>query len=111
MSLPDLKRARRVTTEALMEHLAAEHLAVEDFEARLARAEAATSPAELRAVLSGLPGRSADLPPEGSGGADWLHQRPPGARPDEPSRAAGGAVGRLWARVLRSLGANGPEGT
>lgn len=61
--LPDtrddpLARVRQIVREALIEHCAAEHLSVPDFERRMRRVDLATSEKAILAVLSDLPGRS-----------------------------------------------------
>lgn len=53
-----LARVRQVVREALIEHCAAEHLSVADFERRMRGVDLATSEKALLAVLSDLPGRS-----------------------------------------------------
>lgn len=72
-----LERLRRVTAEALVDHFAQDHMSVEEFERRIARARACVSRPELRRLLDGLPGRGSsaaaepapplDGPPERSG--------------------------------------------
>jgi len=52
-----LERLRRVTSEALLEHFAQEHLTLEEFERRIARSQECDSAPALKALLSGLPGR------------------------------------------------------
>ena len=55
---PDpLDAARRETIDALVEHMADEKLAVEEFERRVQLVRAARDADDVRAALSGLPGR------------------------------------------------------
>lgn len=54
-----LARVRHVVREALIEHCAAEHLSVPDFERRMKVVALAPSEDAILAVLSDLPGRSA----------------------------------------------------
>ena len=54
---PDLETIRRETLDALVEHLAEEHLSVGEFDRRVALARAGTDAPSIRAALSGLPGR------------------------------------------------------
>ncbi len=51
--------ARRTTLDALVEHLAEEHLDVEEFERRVAMVKEARDPSAVRDALAGLPGRGA----------------------------------------------------
>jgi len=53
-----LAPVRRVVREALVEHCAAEHLSVPDFERRMRGVDVAISGKALLALLSDLPGRS-----------------------------------------------------
>lgn len=66
-SLPEtrddrLERVRQVARETLIEHCAAEHLSVADFERRMRAVAAATSEEAVRAALADLPGRSSAGP-------------------------------------------------
>lgn len=92
---------RQRVVDALCEHFADDRLEVDEFERRLDRAHAASAPAELRAVLAGLPGteggeaRRAPAGDRGSGGGrtepsgDRAIARDPAPRPpdDRPRRA------------------------
>lgn len=54
-----LARVRQVVREALVEHCAAEHLSLPDFERRMRAVSLALSEDAIVAVLADLPGRSA----------------------------------------------------
>ena len=54
-----LDPVRRTTLDALVEHLAEEHLDVDEFERRVALVKDAREPAAVRDALAGLPGRGA----------------------------------------------------
>jgi hypothetical protein len=53
-----LERRRSAALEALVEHLADEHLDVAAFDARVALVRSASSAAEVDRALTGLPGRA-----------------------------------------------------
>lgn len=53
-----LERRRAAVLEALVEHLAEEHLDVKAFDARVERVRRAESARDVDGALAGLPGRS-----------------------------------------------------
>ena len=53
----DLELLRRETLDALVEHLAEEHIGVEEFERRVKTAREGEGEMEIRRALDGLPGR------------------------------------------------------
>lgn len=55
----ELESARRATLDALVEHLAEEHMSVEEFERRVQIVKDAAAPGAVNAALAGLPGRGA----------------------------------------------------
>lgn len=79
----DLERLRRVTTDALLEHFASEHLTLDEFDRRIALIRDASDGPELRGALEGLPGEGGT----GSAGAFPTPSRRPGSASSNGLRA------------------------
>lgn len=94
----ELDRARRVAVDALLEALAAERLAMEEFERRMASVRSAESAADLVGLLPEVFGRGAGVGTRG-GGERASEAAPPGrpsgatARRGEPAAPASAAGG------------------